>query len=269
MERPREKGHGDYATNAALQLAKQRRHQPARARRAARVRAAGDRGDRGGRGGRARVPQRHRRGRRPGPGRGRHRRRRLDVRHATTARRGRASTSSSSRPTRPARIHLGHTRWAVVGDAIARVLEAAGARVTREFYINDRGNQMDLFGASRRGPGASASRCPTTATRAPTSPTSPTRSSPSTARAARHGAGRRPDRRVPRGGVRPAAARAAGVARALPHRLRRLVLRAEPPRQRRRRRRAGEAALPGAPLRRATARCGCAPPTSATTATGC
>ena len=52
----------------------------------------------------------------------------------------------SANPTGP--IHLGHTRWAVVGDAIGRVLEAAGADVTREFYINDRGNQMDLFAAS-------------------------------------------------------------------------------------------------------------------------
>ncbi|GAA1128582.1 arginine--tRNA ligase [Nocardioides aquiterrae] len=52
----------------------------------------------------------------------------------------------SANPTGP--LHLGHTRWAVVGDAIARVLEAAGAHVTREFYINDRGNQMNLFGAS-------------------------------------------------------------------------------------------------------------------------
>ncbi len=52
----------------------------------------------------------------------------------------------SANPTGP--IHLGHTRWAVVGDAIARVIEAAGATVTREFYINDRGNQMDKFGAS-------------------------------------------------------------------------------------------------------------------------
>lgn len=52
----------------------------------------------------------------------------------------------SANPTGP--IHLGHTRWAVVGDAIARVLEAAGASVAREFYINDRGNQMDKFGAS-------------------------------------------------------------------------------------------------------------------------
>jgi arginyl-tRNA synthetase len=52
----------------------------------------------------------------------------------------------SANPTGP--LHLGHTRWAVVGDAIARVLEAAGAQVAREFYINDRGSQMDKFGAS-------------------------------------------------------------------------------------------------------------------------
>jgi arginyl-tRNA synthetase len=54
----------------------------------------------------------------------------------------------SANPTGP--IHLGHTRWAAVGDALARVLIAAGAEVTREFYINDRGVQMDLFGASIR-----------------------------------------------------------------------------------------------------------------------
>jgi arginyl-tRNA synthetase len=52
----------------------------------------------------------------------------------------------SANPTGP--LHLGHTRWAAVGDAIARVLEAAGAEVAREFYINDRGVQMDKFGMS-------------------------------------------------------------------------------------------------------------------------
>lgn len=52
----------------------------------------------------------------------------------------------SANPTGP--LHLGHTRWAAVGDAIARVLEASGAEVAREFYINDRGVQMDKFGAS-------------------------------------------------------------------------------------------------------------------------
>ena len=52
----------------------------------------------------------------------------------------------SANPTGP--IHLGHTRWAAVGDALARVLSAAGAEVSTEFYINDRGVQMDRFGAS-------------------------------------------------------------------------------------------------------------------------
>ena len=52
----------------------------------------------------------------------------------------------SANPTGP--LHLGHTRWAAVGDAIARVLEASGAEATREFYVNDRGVQMDKFGAS-------------------------------------------------------------------------------------------------------------------------
>ena len=52
----------------------------------------------------------------------------------------------SANPTGP--LHLGHTRWAAVGDSLGRVLSAAGAQVTREFYINDRGRQMDLFGQS-------------------------------------------------------------------------------------------------------------------------
>jgi arginyl-tRNA synthetase len=52
----------------------------------------------------------------------------------------------SANPTGP--LHLGHTRWAAVGDALGRVLKAAGASVTQEFYINDRGRQMDLFGQS-------------------------------------------------------------------------------------------------------------------------
>ena len=52
----------------------------------------------------------------------------------------------SANPTGP--LHLGHTRWAAVGDSLGRVLSAAGADVKREFYINDRGNQMDQFGAS-------------------------------------------------------------------------------------------------------------------------
>lgn len=52
----------------------------------------------------------------------------------------------SANPTGP--LHLGHTRWAAVGDAIARVLEAEGAESAREFYVNDLGVQMDKFGNS-------------------------------------------------------------------------------------------------------------------------
>lgn len=52
----------------------------------------------------------------------------------------------SANPTGP--LHIGHTRWAALGDSLARVLRAAGAEVTSEFYINDAGSQMDLFGES-------------------------------------------------------------------------------------------------------------------------
>ncbi|MFB9777679.1 arginine--tRNA ligase [Brevibacterium otitidis] len=52
----------------------------------------------------------------------------------------------SANPTGP--LHLGHTRWAALGDAIARVLAAAGAEVTAEYYINDAGSQMDVFADS-------------------------------------------------------------------------------------------------------------------------
>ncbi|HTJ33656.1 MAG TPA: arginine--tRNA ligase [Dactylosporangium sp.] len=49
----------------------------------------------------------------------------------------------SANPTGP--VHLGGTRWAAVGDALGRVLEAEGAEVTREYYFNDAGAQIDRF----------------------------------------------------------------------------------------------------------------------------
>ncbi|GAA2705735.1 arginine--tRNA ligase [Actinoplanes palleronii] len=52
----------------------------------------------------------------------------------------------SANPTGP--IHLGHTRWAAVGDSLRRVLTAAGAEVTSEYYINDAGAQVDRFARS-------------------------------------------------------------------------------------------------------------------------
>lgn len=52
----------------------------------------------------------------------------------------------SANPTGP--LHIGHTRWAALGDSIARVLRASGADVTAEYYINDAGSQMNTFATS-------------------------------------------------------------------------------------------------------------------------
>ncbi len=52
----------------------------------------------------------------------------------------------SANPTGP--IHIGGVRWAAVGDALARLLEASGAAVAREYYVNDAGHQIDRFAAS-------------------------------------------------------------------------------------------------------------------------
>ena len=52
----------------------------------------------------------------------------------------------SANPTGP--MHLGHGRWAALGDAMARVLEFCGFDVCKEFYINDAGSQMDKFANS-------------------------------------------------------------------------------------------------------------------------
>ncbi len=147
VERPRQKGHGDYATNVALQLAKKAGTNP---------RALGEL-----------LAERLREATGisgvevAGPGflnvsveAGAQGEVAADV-VAAGATYGWNETLAGTRinvefisanPT--GGLHLGHTRWAVVGDAIARVLAAAGADVAREFYINDRGNQMNLFGAS-------------------------------------------------------------------------------------------------------------------------
>jgi arginyl-tRNA synthetase len=50
----------------------------------------------------------------------------------------------SANPTGP--VHIGHARGAFMGDAISRLLDAAGHEVTREFYINDAGNQVETLG---------------------------------------------------------------------------------------------------------------------------
>ncbi|HEX2175116.1 MAG TPA: arginine--tRNA ligase [Nocardioidaceae bacterium] len=147
VERPKSKDHGDYATNVALQVGKQAGMKPAEL--AALLATRLEQAD-----GIAAVEV-------AGPGF-------INVRVEAAAQGVLASeivTAGqeygvsdtlagesvnlefiSANPTGP--LHLGHTRWAAVGDALARVLEAAGARVAREFYVNDRGSQMDKFGAS-------------------------------------------------------------------------------------------------------------------------
>jgi arginyl-tRNA synthetase len=52
----------------------------------------------------------------------------------------------SANPTGP--MHMGHCRGAVVGDSLARLLEAAGFRVTKEYYVNDAGAQVDTLARS-------------------------------------------------------------------------------------------------------------------------
>jgi arginyl-tRNA synthetase len=144
IERPRNPEHGDYATNLALQVGKRIGVRPRDlAEWLAEALAAGD--------GIAEV-------RVAGPGF-------LNVRLATTAQGGivldvEADAGRyghgkdlagkkinlefvSANPTGP--IHIGGTRWAAVGDALGRVLAARGAQVTREYYFNDAGAQIDRF----------------------------------------------------------------------------------------------------------------------------
>jgi arginyl-tRNA synthetase len=52
----------------------------------------------------------------------------------------------SANPTGP--LHIGHGRGAAIGDALANILAAAGYEVSREYYVNDTGNQMDMLGRS-------------------------------------------------------------------------------------------------------------------------
>jgi arginyl-tRNA synthetase len=61
----------------------------------------------------------------------------------------------SANPTGP--VHIGAVRWAAVGDALGRLLEASGAAVTREYYFNDAGSQIDRFARSLQ---AAAHRLP-------------------------------------------------------------------------------------------------------------
>ncbi|MFB9928226.1 arginine--tRNA ligase [Amycolatopsis halotolerans] len=144
IERPRNPDHGDYATNLALQVAKKAGLKPREFAEALAEVVAGADGVAA-----AEVA---------GPGF-------LNFRLAADAQgevvrqvlaagaeygRGDALAGTrinlefvSANPTGP--IHLGGTRWAAVGDALGRVLGAQGADVTREYYFNDAGAQIDRF----------------------------------------------------------------------------------------------------------------------------
>lgn len=147
VERPRNPEHGDYATNLALQVAKKAGAQPRElAQWLADALAGNDAIDE------ASIA---------GPGF-------LNIRLAAAAQGaivaqvlnagadfGSNTTYQSKKinlefvsanPTGP--IHLGGTRWAAVGDSLGRVLEASGAEVTREYYFNDHGGQIDRFARS-------------------------------------------------------------------------------------------------------------------------
>jgi len=52
----------------------------------------------------------------------------------------------SANPTGP--LHVGHGRWAAIGDSLCNVMEHAGYDIQREYYVNDHGSQMDVFGRS-------------------------------------------------------------------------------------------------------------------------
>jgi len=147
VERPRQKGHGDYATNVAMQLAKGAGTNPrAFAQLVADRLASAD--------GIARVEI-------AGPGflnisvdAGAQGQVAADIVAA-----GQAYGASdafagekinlefvSANPTGP--LHLGGVRWAAVGDALGRIFTKTGAEVTREYYFNDHGAQIDRFSRS-------------------------------------------------------------------------------------------------------------------------
>lgn len=147
IERPRKREHGDWATNIAMQLAKRAGMNP---RELAELIA----GELRGKEGIAEADV-------AGPGF-------LNIRLSaasigelartiveTGLDYGRSTANAqshvnleyvSANPTGP--IHIGGARWAAVGDCLARILSATGAKVTREYYFNDHGNQIDRFSES-------------------------------------------------------------------------------------------------------------------------
>ena len=147
VERPRQKGHGDYATNVAMQLAKKAGTNPRAF--AELVKARLEQAD-----GVAEVEV-------AGPGflnisveAGAQGKVAAEV-VAAGERYGYSDAFAgekinlefvSANPTGP--LHLGGVRWAAVGDALGRVFSMTGAEVTREYYFNDHGAQIDRFSRS-------------------------------------------------------------------------------------------------------------------------
>ena len=151
VERPREPAHGDYATNVALMLAKSARRNPRELAQSLASALA------------AALPESVERAEVAGPGF-------INVRLAAAARQrivtdildararyGRSAARKGDRvivefvsanPTGP--LHVGHGRQAALGDAIANLLEWQGADVTREFYYNDAGAQIQNLAISVR-----------------------------------------------------------------------------------------------------------------------
>ncbi|PWF88649.1 arginine--tRNA ligase [Kocuria rosea] len=147
IERPKNREHGDWATNVAMQLAKKVGRAPRDVAAVVRDRLQGTVGV-------AAVDV-------AGPGflnitldaaaAGEIARTVVEQGEAFGRARSLAGTSVnlefvSANPTGP--VHLGGTRWAAVGDSLARVLEAQGADVVREYYFNDAGAQIDRFARS-------------------------------------------------------------------------------------------------------------------------
>jgi arginyl-tRNA synthetase len=147
VERPKVREHGDYATSVALQLAKPAGRPPREVAElvAARLRSCD---------GVSRVDV-------AGPGflnvtldsAAQGELARTVVTAGTTYGRSEVNAGHrfnlefvSANPTGP--LHLGHVRWAAVGDALGRVLEASGAEVVREYYFNDAGVQIDRYALS-------------------------------------------------------------------------------------------------------------------------
>ncbi len=147
VERPRNRDHGDWSTNVALQLAKGAGTSPRALATTLAARVEGMPGvrsvDVAGPGflnitlDAASAGELARSVVEAGPAYG----------HGTSER-GRVVNLEfiSANPTGP--IHIGHTRWAALGDAMRRLLAATGAQVAAEYYINDSGAQMEKFGAS-------------------------------------------------------------------------------------------------------------------------